>query len=73
MLFIIAMDVLNTMIRKVELEGMLKFMADLDIKYMLSLYVDDVVLFSRPVAQNLVVIKEVFDIFCEESRLKVTL
>lgn len=73
MLFIIAMDVLNTMIRKVELEGMLKFMADLGIKYMLSLYVDDVVLFSRPVAQNLVVIKEVFDIFCEESRLKVTL
>lgn len=67
------MDVVNTMIQKVELEGMLEFVADLSIKHMLSLYAGNVVLFACLVARDLVVIKEVFDIFCEACGLKVTL
>lgn len=73
MLFILAMDVLTAMIRKVEAQGPLDTMEDVGIKHRLSLYADDVVLFARPVVRELVVIKEVFQIFGEASGLRVNM
>lgn len=58
MLFILAMDVLSTMISKAEEQG-LSSLAEVGIKHRLSLYADDVVLFGRPRVSEIVVIRSI--------------
>lgn len=61
------------MISKVEEQGLLSSMADVGIKHKLALYADDVVLFARPMVREIVVIKEVFDIFGGATGLHVNM
>lgn len=52
MLFILVMDVLSTMISKVEQDRMLESLAGFGIKHRLSLYAGDVILFLRPLERD---------------------
>ena len=53
MLFILVMDVLNSLIEKASVEGLLQPLSTRSIHHRVSLYADDVVLFLRPVATDL--------------------
>lgn len=67
MIFILAMDVLSSIFRKAEVEGLLQ---PLGIPYRVSLYADDVVAFIRPTADDIHVATEVLSIFGEAFGLR---
>ena len=58
MLFILVMDVLNRMVQKANNEGLLQPLAMRNIHHRVSIYVDDVVLFLRPVATDLCMVED---------------
>jgi hypothetical protein len=51
MLFILVMDVLNSLIKKASNEGLLQPLSTRSIHHHVSLYTNDVVLFLHPVAR----------------------
>ena len=71
MLFILVMDVLNSLFLKAEAEGLLSPL--LSTGQRLSLYADDVALFIRPTEEDLQLTKDILRCFGEASRLQTNL
>lgn len=70
MLFILVMDVLNSLISRVCQVGLLKPLPVRGLHHRVSLYADDVVVFLRPVASDLSLIKHILQLFGKVSGLK---
>ena len=74
LLFIIAMDGLNTMCLVAEHAELLQPIGGrLGLPHRLSLYADDVVVFLSPVSSDLLVFKEILQLFGEASDLRTNL
>ena len=71
LLFVIAMDVLTTIISKAPEARVLSTINGCSPMQRLSLYADDVVLFIKPTWQDLTFVKEILAIFGVASGLKV--
>ena len=71
MLFILVMDVLNSLFTKAESEGLLQPLHSIGRR--LSLYADDVALFIRPEPEDLQLTKSLLQIFGEASGLQTNL
>ena len=71
MLFILVMDVLNSLFLKAEAEGLLSPL--LSTGQRLSLYADDVALFTRPTEEDLQLTKDILRCFGETSGLQINL
>jgi len=69
MLFVIVMDVLNALIRLAESQGKLSPLGHSAIRSRVSLYADDTVIFVVPVAEDLLLLKEILSIFGDASGL----
>ena len=73
MLFILVMDVLGHMISKAENEGLLLPLCRRNLHHRISIYADDVVMFIRPEADDIVVILDILNLFGEATGLKTNL
>jgi hypothetical protein len=73
MLFILVMDVLGQMISKAANEGLLQPLSTRPLQQRISLYVDDVVLFLRPEANDIAIIMDLINLFGEASGLRTNL
>ena len=71
MLFILVMDMLNSLFTKAESEGLLQPLHSIGRR--LSLYADDVALFIRPEPEDLQLTKSLLQIFGEASGLQTNL
>jgi hypothetical protein len=69
MLFIMVMDVLNSLVTKASELGLLQPLMRRGNGQRVSLYADDVVLFPQPKENELNLVKEILRIFCEASSL----
>jgi len=70
MLFILVMDVLNSLVVKASDEGLLQPLSSRSIQHRVSLYADDVVLFLRPAAADIELTLGILRVFGEASGLK---
>ena len=70
MLFILVMDVFNSIVKKANDEGLLQPLAARNIHHRVSLYADDVVLFLRPVATDLHLVEDILRLFGSATGLK---
>jgi hypothetical protein len=70
MLFILVMDVLNSLFTKAEELGLLQPLTRGNIGQRISLYADDVALFIRPIEQELDLTIKILEIFGEASGLR---
>ncbi|WVZ52762.1 hypothetical protein U9M48_003790, partial [Paspalum notatum var. saurae] len=73
MLFILVMDVLNSLFVKAGEEGLLQPIANRSAEQRVSLYADDVALFIRPVDEELTISRELLDCFGKTSGLQTNL
>lgn len=73
MLFILDIDVLGHMVAKAPTDGMLQPLSSQALQHRISLYVDDVVLFLRPEAMDIIVTMGILQLFREVSGLKTNL
>lgn len=69
MLFIIVMDVLSRLVAKVEDLRLLEPLARRPLGHRISIYADDVVMFTLPQAEDLTLIKALLKIFGDASGL----
>jgi hypothetical protein len=69
-LFILVMDVLNSLIGKATTEGLLQPLSTRSIHHRVSLYADDVVLFLRPVATDMQMVDALLQLFGAATRLE---
>ena len=69
MLFVLAMEVLNSFLKKADALGLL-LPLDVRVKDRVFLYADDVVLFIRPNQQDLILVKAILELFARVSGLK---
>jgi hypothetical protein len=67
--FIIVMDVLGSLFRHAESRGLLHSLEAANVRSRLSMYADDVVLFVKPLDDDLVCTKLILDCFGEASGL----
>ena len=67
LLFVIAMEALNALVRHAEAKGVLQTLGDNAIQERIFLYADDVILFTSPNQQNLVATQCILDIFAHAS------
>jgi hypothetical protein len=70
MLFILVMDVLHYMVKKTAEEDLLQPLARRAFQHRVSLYVDDVVLFLRPLATDIGITRDILELFGSASCLK---
>jgi exonuclease III len=70
MLFILVMDVLNSLFEKASVEGLLQPLSTRNIHHRVSLYADDVVLFLRPVAADLQMVDALLQLFGTAAGLR---
>jgi hypothetical protein len=70
MLFILVMGILNLLIAKAAEMGLLHLFSSRNPQHRLSIYADDVVLFLRPVENELQIISDILRLFGEASGLK---
>lgn len=73
MLFILAMEVLNKLFLKASNDGLLHSSGHEAIKYRASFYADDVVIFVKPSASDLHVVKGILEVFGTASGLHTNL
>ena len=73
MLFILVMDVLNSLFKKARDEGLLQPLSHIAPNHSISLYANDVALFIQPTKEELQVIKIILDQFGEAAGLKTNL
>jgi len=73
MLFILVMDVLGHLVSKAANEGFLQPLTRRALQHRISLYVDDVVLFIRPEADDINLVMEILNLFGDASGLKTNL
>lgn len=64
------MDILNALIVKAADDGLLQPLSSGSIKHWISLYADDMVLFLRPVANDLNIVAQILDLFGDATGLK---
>ena len=70
LLFVLAMEALNALIKTAEIKGLLQPFGASAIQERIFLYADDVILFTSPQQQNLVATQSILDIFAFASGLK---
>ena len=70
MLFILVMDVLNSMVSRAATEGLLQPLSRRPIQHRISLYADDVALFLQPAAEDINLTLDILSLFGEASGLK---
>jgi hypothetical protein len=70
MLFILVMDVLGFMINKAVEENLLQPLARRSLQHRISIYADDVVIFLKPIAEDINLILGILDLFGTASGLK---
>uniref|UniRef100_A0A0A9DXC7 Uncharacterized protein n=1 Tax=Arundo donax TaxID=35708 RepID=A0A0A9DXC7_ARUDO len=63
MLFILVMDVLNSVLAKAANDGLLQPLSNRQIGHRVSMYADDVVLFLQPVPGDLELVKHILERF----------
>ncbi|KAE8777808.1 hypothetical protein D1007_49394 [Hordeum vulgare] len=73
LLFMIAMDVLTSIINKAESNGIISALTGVTAMQRLSIYADDVALFIRPSAQDMSFVRNALHIFGEAFGLKVNI
>lgn len=73
MLFILVMDVLNSLVEYATREQMLHPLAILQARHRVSFYADDAVIFLRPFSLDLQVIRQLLDSFGHASGLQTNL
>ncbi|WVZ64360.1 LOW QUALITY PROTEIN: hypothetical protein U9M48_013890 [Paspalum notatum var. saurae] len=73
MLFILVMDVLNSMVQFATEKGLLQPLAVQQVRHRVSFYADDAVVFLRPANQDLQVVKFFLDYFGHASGLRTNL
>jgi hypothetical protein len=71
LLFVLVMDVLAAMFHAAEQAGVPAEISSLGLKHRVSLYADDIVVFARPLENELVVVREVLACFAAASGLAV--
>ncbi|WVZ61528.1 hypothetical protein U9M48_011389 [Paspalum notatum var. saurae] len=69
MLFVLVMDVLNSMIDLADSEGLFSSLGHEDIRCRASLYADDLVVFIKPTRRDVLVLRAILDIFAGSSGL----
>jgi hypothetical protein len=69
LLFVIAMDALNTIFRRADEARLLTPLQPRAMKYNVFLYADDVVIFLAPLTQDVRVVRAILDIFAASSGL----
>jgi hypothetical protein len=69
MLFVMVMDALNSLYRAAESRGLLQSLEEAGVRNRLSIYADDVVLFVKPMVEDLNCVRLIFDCFEEATRL----
>jgi hypothetical protein len=69
MLFILVMEVLSALIRAADNSSLLQPLQVRVIRHRASLYADDLILFSRPGAGDLQLLRDIFDLFKVASGL----
>jgi hypothetical protein len=72
-LFILVMDVLNSIVVKALEEGLLQPLSSRSIQHRLSLYADDVVIFLRPAASDIDLMVGILQLFGKASGLKTSI
>jgi hypothetical protein len=73
MLFILVMDVLNSLVNSATLMGLLQPLAVQQAWHRVSFYSDDAVIFLRPYNMDLITIKHLLDMFGHASGLRTNL
>uniref|UniRef100_A0A0A9EUA7 Reverse transcriptase domain-containing protein n=1 Tax=Arundo donax TaxID=35708 RepID=A0A0A9EUA7_ARUDO len=69
MLFILVMDVLNSLVAQATHVGLLQPLAVQRAKHRISFYADDVIMFLRPLSRDLSIIQQLLDTFGHASGL----
>lgn len=69
MLFVIVMDVLNALIRLAESQGKFSPLGHSAIRSRVFLYADGIAIFAVPVAEDLLLLKEILSMFGDASGL----
>lgn len=69
MLFILVMDVLNSLVMRASNEGLLQPLAWPQAKHRISFYADDVIMFLRPASGDLDIIQQLLTVFGHASGL----
>jgi len=69
MLFILVMDVLNSLFVKAASEGLLQLLSPRVAGQRLSLYADDVAIFIKPIEEELLVTRDILKVFGDASGL----
>ncbi|WVZ88874.1 hypothetical protein U9M48_035341 [Paspalum notatum var. saurae] len=70
MLFILVMDILGLLVTKASEEGHLQPLSSKSLHHRISLYADDVVLFLRPAANDIMVLLDILNLFGDASGLR---
>lgn len=73
MLFILVMDVLNSMVRYATMNELLQPLSIQQVQHRISFYADDAVIFLRPFSSDLIVVKHLLDLFGHASGLRTNL
>jgi hypothetical protein len=63
MLFVLVMDVLNSLFRAAESRGLLQGLEGAGVRNKLSIFVDDVVIFVKPIEEDLNCVRLILDSF----------
>jgi hypothetical protein len=69
MLFVLTMDVLSSLFMRAEVRGLLQSLQGANVRSRLSIYADDVILFIKPVEEDLNCVKMILDCFGSTSGL----
>jgi hypothetical protein len=69
MLFVMVMDVLNSLFRAAKSRGLLQSLEEARVQNRLSIYADDVVLFVKPMLEDLNCVRLILDCFGEATGL----
>jgi hypothetical protein len=73
MLFVLDMECFSTMVKLANSTGLLTPLRPRSIKQLVSLYADDVAIFLSPVVLDLVMIKEILELFSRATGLATNL
>ena len=73
MLFILVMELLNSMITYATVKGLMQPLAIQQVRHRVSFYADDAVLFLRPYNLDLVTVRHLLDLFGHASGLRTNL
>jgi hypothetical protein len=70
MLFILAMDVMGFLVSKAKRRELLQPLSSRMLQHRVSFYANDMVLFLRPVVDDIAIIMDILELFGEASGLR---